>query len=83
LFYFEVQSSTEWNFGATQFRPTLFVDITNSFESKMKALKKYEVEIEDYPEARSFAGIEAQSVIRGVTVGVPNAEAFQIAFIRE
>ena len=83
LFYFEVQSSTEWNFGATQFIPTMFVDITNSFEYKMKALREYEVEIEDYPEARSYTGIEARSVVRGVTVGVPKAECFQVAFIRE
>lgn len=83
LFYFEVQSSTEWNFGATQFVPTLFVDITNSFGSKMIALKEYEVEIENFPEARSLAGIEARTVVRGVTVGFPNAEAFQVAFIRE
>lgn len=83
MFYFEVQSSTEWNFGATQFVPTLFVDITNSFESKMNAFKEYKVEIEDFPEARSLAGAEARSVVRGVTVGVSNAEAFQIAYIRE
>lgn len=82
FFFFEVQSSTEWNFGAPQFIPTMFVDITESFPSKMNALGEYEVEIEDFPEARSFAGIEARSAVRGVTVGVPKAEAFQIAFIR-
>jgi LmbE family N-acetylglucosaminyl deacetylase len=83
LFYFEVQSSTEWNFGASQFMPSLFVDITNSFESKMKALREYQVEIEDFPEARSYVGLEARSTVRGVTVGVSNAEAFQVAFMRE
>jgi LmbE family N-acetylglucosaminyl deacetylase len=83
LIYFEVQSSTEWNFGATQFIPNLFIDISKSFESKMKALKEYQVEIEDFPEARSYAGIESRSRMRGVTVGVSNAEAFQVAFMRE
>jgi LmbE family N-acetylglucosaminyl deacetylase len=83
LLYFEVQSSTEWNFGASQFMPNLFVDITDSFVSKMNALKEYQVEIEAFPEARSFAGIEARSTVRGVTIGVSNAEAFQIAFLRE
>ena len=82
LLYFEVQSSTEWNFGASQFIPSLFVDITNSFESKMKALREYQVEIEDFPEARSYAGLEARSTVRGVTVGVSKAEAFQVAFMR-
>jgi LmbE family N-acetylglucosaminyl deacetylase len=83
LLYFEVQSSTEWNFGASQFTPNLFVDISDSFEVKANALKEYHVEIEAFPEARSFAGIEARSTVRGVTVGVSKAEAFQIAFLRE
>jgi LmbE family N-acetylglucosaminyl deacetylase len=83
FFYFEVQSSTEWNFGGTQFTPNLFVDITDSSESKVKALREYEVEIEDFPEARSYAGLEARNTVRGVTVGVSSAEAFQVAFMRE
>lgn len=83
LLYFEVQSSTEWNFGSSQFMPNLFVDISDSFAAKVNALKEYRVEIEGFPEARSIAGIEARSILRGVTVGVSNAEAFQIAFLRE
>jgi LmbE family N-acetylglucosaminyl deacetylase len=83
LLYFEVQSSTEWHFGSSQFMPSMFIDITESFESKVNALNEYQVEIESFPEARSFAGIEARSIVRGVTVGVSNAEAFQIAFLRE
>ena len=83
LLYFEVQSSTEWNFGSSQFIPNMFVDISDSFGFKTNALKEYQVEIEAFPEARSFAGIEARSNVRGVTVGVSNAEAFQIAFLRE
>ena len=82
MIYFEVQSSTEWNFGASQFIPNMFVDISDNFETKLKALNEYQVEIEAFPEARSLAGIEARSTVRGVTVGVPNAEAFQIAFLR-
>lgn len=83
VLYFEVQSSTEWNFGASQFIPNMFIDISDSFENKVRALKEYQVEIEAFPEARSFAGIEARSTVRGVTVGVSKAEAFQIAFLRE
>ena len=83
LLYFEVQSSTEWNFGSSQFIPNMFVDVSDSFGFKVDALKEYQVEIEAFPEARSFAGVEARSTVRGVTVGVSNAEAFQIAFLRE
>jgi LmbE family N-acetylglucosaminyl deacetylase len=82
LFYFEVQSSTEWNFGASQFRPDLFVDISGNIEHKCKSLMEYRVEMEEFPEARSIGGIEARNVVRGVTVGVTSAEAFQIAFMR-
>lgn len=83
LFFFEVQSSTEWNFGTNQFIPNMFVDISESFKLKVNALRQYQIEIEAFPEARSFAGIEARSTVRGVTVGVSNAEAFQVAFLRE
>ncbi len=83
LFYFEVQSSSEWNFGTPQFTPNLFIDITDSFESKINALREYEVEMEEFPEARSYAGVEARGTLRGVTVGVSTAEAFQVAYIRE
>ncbi len=83
LVYFEVQSSTEWNFGSSQFVPNMFVDISDSFQVKVDALKEYRVEMEAFPEARSFAGVEARTTLRGVTVGVSNAEAFQIAFLRE
>jgi LmbE family N-acetylglucosaminyl deacetylase len=82
LFFFEVQSSTEWNFGNQQFRPDLFVDISSCKELKARALEEYRVEMEDFPEARSIEGIAAKNVMRGVTVGVESAEAFQIAFIK-
>jgi LmbE family N-acetylglucosaminyl deacetylase len=82
LVYFEVQSSTEWNFGAQQFTPNLFIDVSDDFESKQRALAEYQIEIEEFPEARSFEGIEARSLMRGVTVGFKKAEAFQVAFMR-
>lgn len=83
LHYFEVQSSTEWNFGSSQFAPNLFVDISKNFDSKMKALREYEVEMDEFPAARSFIGVEALATLRGVTAGVSKAEAFQTAYVRE
>ena len=83
LHYFEVQSSTEWNFGASQFTPNLFVNISENFESKLRALREYEVEMDDFPGARSFIGVDALATLRGVTAGFPKAEAFQTAYVRE
>jgi LmbE family N-acetylglucosaminyl deacetylase len=83
LHYFEVQSSTEWNFGSPQFAPNLFVDISENFDFKMEALREYEVEMDDFPAARSFIGVEALATLRGVTADVSKAEAFQTAYVRE
>ena len=82
LFYFEVQSSTEWNFGANQFNPNLFIDISSSIQQKKASLKEYQVEMDEFPEARSVDGVEARNTVRGITIGVPSAEAFQIGFMR-
>ena len=74
---FEVLSSTEWNFCSTElFQPNYFVEITETFNDKMSALKSYEMEMRPFPNARSFEGVEALAKLRGVTVGVPFAEAF-------
>jgi LmbE family N-acetylglucosaminyl deacetylase len=81
LFHFEVLSSSEWNFGKRIFSPNFFVDITDSYDLKIEAMKKYEAEVEAYPEARSLESLAAQSVSRGTQVGVERAEAFEISFI--
>ena len=80
LLYFEVSSSTEWNFGAEPFVPNVFINILNSLNAKEAALQSYCVEINDYPNARSLEGIRAKAIFRGVTAGFPYAEAFQLGF---
>lgn len=82
LYHFEVLSSSEWRFGAPAFSPRYFVDITNTFDSKLRALKEYEVEMEEPPSARSIEAIDALSVLRGSTMGMFRAEAFEVGFIK-
>ncbi|WP_335871209.1 PIG-L deacetylase family protein [Bacillus sp. 2205SS5-2] len=77
---FETVSSSEWNIATNDksFKPNYYVDITTTFESKIAALKHYDVEMREFPHPRSYEGIKYLANIRGMTVGVPYAEAFEI-----
>ncbi len=83
LFYFEVLSSTGWNFGSQDFRPNLYVEISAFMDYKLKALSEYRVELEKFPHARSLESIEALAIYRGNGMGMKMAEAFQVAFFRQ
>jgi LmbE family N-acetylglucosaminyl deacetylase len=83
LYFFEIPSSTGWNFGAKIFTPHYYVNISNTIEFKIKALLEYSVELDDPPSARSLISLEALSVHRGSSVGYTNAEAFEVGFIRK
>ena len=76
---FETVGSTEW--GADPrgpFRPNFFVDITDTIEDKMKALRHYDVEMRPRPHPRSYEGLRLLAGVRGMTIGVPYGEAFEI-----
>lgn len=81
LFFYEVPSSSEWNFNKNkkQFNPNWFVDISSSLKNKIKALKIYGSEMKKYPHPRSYKAIEALSRWRGATAGYKAAEAFILA----
>jgi LmbE family N-acetylglucosaminyl deacetylase len=59
-------------------RPNLFEDITIELDYKIKAMKCYKSELNQYPHPRSLKAIENLSIQRGIESGVKNAEAFQI-----
>ena len=82
LYFFETVSSTDWNFGNRRFSPNIFVDITNQFRNKLLALQHYDVEINDFPNARSILSIESLSNFRGASIGFEKAEAFELGFHR-
>jgi LmbE family N-acetylglucosaminyl deacetylase len=76
----EVPSGTAWfPEGPSMFRPTLFIDVSGSLDRKMAALHEYRVEIPAWPHARSIEAMAALANYRGATVGLPAAEAFEVA----
>jgi LmbE family N-acetylglucosaminyl deacetylase len=80
IYSFEIASSTEWspNGWNNTFRPTVFVDISDYYAFKVKALKVYREEMMEFPNSRSLEGVEALARWRGVTVGRACAEAFMV-----
>lgn len=77
---FEVASATDYENPAVtgSFVPNLFVDITNNWDSKERALKAYSAEMRDYTHSRSIEGIKNLSKLRGNQIGYDLAEAFQV-----
>ena len=78
IYSFETLSSTGWNSPTVEniFIPNVFVDITKMWKNKLLALSCYEGELREYPHARSYEGIEALSIYRGISVGIEYAEGF-------
>ncbi|MED1467601.1 PIG-L deacetylase family protein [Bacillus salipaludis] len=77
---FETVSSSEWSQHTNdkEFKPNYFVDITDTIEEKIKSLKHYDIEMRPFPHPRSYEGVKYLSRVRGMTVGVEYAEAFEI-----
>lgn len=76
IYAFEVPSSTEWNFPLC-YSPNIFVDIGETLEAKIRAMKTYQSELKEYPHPRSLEGIELSAKIWGMKVGLSSVEAFQ------
>ena len=76
---FETVGSTEWGVTKNEsFRPNFFVDITDTIDDKMKALRHYDVEMRPAPHPRSYEGVRLLAGVRGMTIGVRYGEAFEI-----
>lgn len=77
IYAFEVMSSTEWATPmAEPFVPNHYVDISDQLNTKMDALKAYQLEMRDAPHSRSIEHMAHLAHHRGHTVGVVAAEAF-------
>ncbi len=79
---YETLSETHWNVPGVEanFIPELFIDVTNSFELKKKALNKYKSQIKDN-NSRSIDACEALAHFRGSQNGCKYAEAFKVVRI--
>lgn len=74
----EVLSSTEWAFGGS-FVPNVYVDVSGEpLARKTAALACYESELRPSPHPRSEGIVHVLARLRGSTVGVAAAEAFEL-----
>jgi LmbE family N-acetylglucosaminyl deacetylase len=80
IYSFEVPSSTEWGIPKRKnyFIPNVFVDVSDTFNKKIEALKTYKSEIRKYPHPRSPRGLEIIARQRGMMAGKELAEAFEL-----
>jgi N-acetylglucosamine malate deacetylase 1 len=78
---YETLSETEWGHSIAQFRPSVYIDITEFIGLKIEAMRLFETELKDAPHPRSAELISALAMKRGSEIGVKYAEAFML--IRE
>lgn len=83
VYAYETLSETGWNIPNTvnDFIPTVYEDITDTFELKLSSMNMFQSQLAPFPAARSIGAIEALAKFRGATVNVMVAEAFSL--IRE
>ncbi|MEE9398693.1 MAG: PIG-L deacetylase family protein [Dehalococcoidales bacterium] len=77
---YELLSSTELggSLAESSFIPNMYVDISETLETKLKAMAVYQSELKEYPHPRSLEAIAALAKFRGSTIGVEAAEAFML-----
>lgn len=83
VYAYETLSETGWNIPNTvnNFIPTVYEDITSTFQNKLAAMSIFRSQLAPFPAARSIEAIEALAKFRGATVNAEAAEAFSL--IRE
>lgn len=77
---YETISETEFGAALPEnvFMPNYFVDISAHLDGKLTAMEIYESELGEHPFPRSLENIKALAHLRGASVGVPYAEAYQL-----
>lgn len=79
LYTFETLSSTEWDFSYNDiFKPNTFINVEETFDNKVEAMKCYETELCEFPHPRSLKGLELYAGKWGSVVGKSYVEAFQL-----
>lgn len=83
VYAYETLSETGWNIPNTvnEFIPTVYEDITDTFELKLESMDVFKSQLAPFPSTRSMGAIEALAKFRGATVSLEVAEAFSL--IRE
>lgn len=81
---FEIASSTDWAppIPGSVFTPNLYVDISDTLETKLTAMKAYadtfHSEVRPYPHPRSMEALTAYAQRHGVAAGLLAAEPFML-----
>lgn len=80
IYTYEIPSSTEWNPPEINniFKPNIFIDITDFFEQKIKAVNCYQTELRKYPHPRSPKSVKIYNQRSGITIGKKLAERFYL-----
>jgi len=79
VYAFEVLSSTEWSApGVKPFSPNVYIDITDYIDIKKQVLEVYSKEMRQPPHSRSIDNAIRLNALRGNSVGVDYAEAFEL-----
>ncbi len=80
IYAYETLSETGWDVPNTvnEFIPTVYQDISKYLDRKLEALAVYESQVAEYPNPRSIKAIRALAMLRGATVNVKAAEAFEL-----
>lgn len=79
VYAYEIPSSTDWAFHkfAPRFNPTVFYNIADTLETKVKAMQIYESETREFPHPRSPEALTAIARRWGSVSGLWAAEAFE------
>ena len=80
IYAMEVPSSTEWNAYRREdaFIPNLFIDVKDTIDMKIEALKEYRSELREYPHPRSLEYVKSLARLNGAKVGLAFAECFEV-----
>ena len=80
IYAYETLSETEWNIPTVDniFIPNVWIDITDTIDLKLNAMKCYVSQLKEFPHPRSLEAIESLSKLRGSTVNIRNAESFML-----
>ena len=80
IYAFEVPSSTQWSFDRFHpvFSPNVFMDISDTMETKVQAMESYESESRSFPHPRSPEALRVLAKRWGSVVGLQAVEAFEL-----
>lgn len=80
VFAYETQSETDFDLSPDSpgFKPTVFVDISDTIDRKIEIAAIFESEFSEHPFPRSFDGMRALATLRGAASGFIAAEAFML-----